>query len=66
MEFVFSAWYFVIIALVIGIVVCVFLFVKMDKKDRVLIDQFIKETQSANEVETNNNSTDKNNENKTE
>ena len=51
MEFVFSAWYFVMIALVVGIAVCVTLFVLMDKKDKVLIKEFIESAQSNNESE---------------
>ena len=50
MEFVFSFWYFVMIALVAGIVACVIVFVKMDKKDRVLIEEFINKNQSNAEV----------------
>ena len=34
MEFVFSPWYFVMIALVIGIIVCFAIFFTMDKKDK--------------------------------
>ena len=52
MEFVFSAWYFVMIALVVGIAVCVTLFVLMDKKDKVLIKEFIENAQSNTESET--------------
>lgn len=50
MAFVFTSWYFVMIALVAGIVACVFYFIKMDKQDRVMIDKFIKENQPQEEV----------------
>ena len=43
MEFVFSFWYIVAIVLVLGIVACLVLFFMMDKKDKVLIDNFVKE-----------------------
>lgn len=42
MTFVFSFWYIVLALLVAGIVACVVLFVKMDKKDQVLINDFLK------------------------
>ena len=48
MSFVFSFWYFVIIALIAGIVACLVIFFKMDKKDSVLIDAFINSQQQAN------------------
>ncbi len=51
MTFVFSVWYFVMIALVAGIAAClVFLFL-MDKKDRVMIDQFVKDSQAQADAE---------------
>ena len=50
MAFVFTSWYFVMIALIAGIVACVFYFIKMDKQDRVMIDKFIKENQLQEEV----------------
>lgn len=54
MEFVFSFWYIIMILLVLGIVACLVVFFMMDKKDRVLIDNFIKEStvnsQPANET----------------
>ena len=54
MEFVFSFWYIIMILLVLGIVACLVVFFMMDKKDRVLIDNFIKEStansQSENET----------------
>jgi len=50
MEFVFSVWYFIAIALVAGIVACLVVFIKMDKKDKALIDKFIKEAEVQGEV----------------
>ena len=44
MTFVFSPWYFVLILFVVAIVVAIVLFVQMDKKDRVIIDEFIKDS----------------------
>ena len=46
MEFVFSVWYFVMIALVVGVAVCITLFVIMDKKDKALIKEFVESAQS--------------------
>lgn len=53
MTFVFSFWYIVLALLAVGIVAAIIAFVKMDKKDRVLIDNFIKEsTEEVEEKET--------------
>lgn len=49
MVFVFSFWYIVIAICVAAIVACVVFLFKMDKKDRVLINQFV---ESANESST--------------
>ena len=49
MAFVFTAWYFVMVALAAGIAACVVIFFKMDKQDRVMIDQFIKDAQAQQE-----------------
>ena len=49
MAFVFSVWYFVMIALVAGIVASLLVFFKMDKKDRVMIDEFVKNAQVQTE-----------------
>ena len=51
MTFVFTSWYFVILALVAGIAASLIIFLKMDKKDRILIDEFVKENQPKEEVE---------------
>lgn len=51
MSFVFSIWYIVAAVLVAGIVACFVVFLKMDKKDRILIDEFIKAQQPAEEVQ---------------
>lgn len=50
MSFVFSIWYIVAAVLVVGIIACFITFFKMDKKDRNLIDEFIKAQQPAEEV----------------
>ncbi|MBE5741077.1 MAG: hypothetical protein E7351_00895 [Clostridiales bacterium] len=47
MTFVFTPWYFVMALLLAGIVACIVVFIKMDKKDRELIGQFVKESQEA-------------------
>ena len=51
MEFVFTAWYFVMIALVAGIAACLVVFFKMDKKDRAMIEEFVKEAQEQAQQE---------------
>ena len=43
MTFVFTFWYFVMILLVGGVAASLVVFFKMDKKDKVLIEEFIKE-----------------------
>ena len=47
MEFVFTAWYFVILVLVLGIAACLVVFFMMDKKDKALINDFVKQSQEA-------------------
>ena len=42
MTFVFSFWYIVLILLVIGVVLSIVFFIRMDKKDEVLINDFVK------------------------
>lgn len=49
MAFVFSAWYFVILAVIAGIVACLLVFFKMDKKDREMIEKFIQDNQPKEE-----------------
>lgn len=51
MTFVFSPWYFVMIGLVVGIIVCLAVFFKMDKKDKNIIKKFVEETQKQAENE---------------
>ena len=41
MTFVFSFWYIVIAVLVLGIAGCVTGFILMDKKDRIIIKEFV-------------------------
>ena len=50
MTFVFTSWYFVIIALIAGIVACAVFFFKMNKQDGVMIDRFIKENQPSEQT----------------
>lgn len=50
MAFVFSFWYIVMALLAIGVVACILVFFKMDKKDKEIIDNFVKE--SANQPAT--------------
>ena len=49
MRFVFTPWYFVMVALVVGIVACLFFFFKMDKQDKVIINKFLNEAQPQEE-----------------
>lgn len=56
MTFVFTSWYFVVLALVAGIATSLIIFFKMDKKDRVLIDEFVKENQPKEVEQTENKS----------
>ena len=51
MAFVLSAWYFVILALVAGIAASLVVFFKMDKQDRVMIDEFVKSNQPKQDAE---------------
>ena len=48
MTFVFTSWYFVILALLAGVIACVVVCLKMDKKDRQIIKDFV-ETNKKNE-----------------
>lgn len=43
MAFVWSSWYIVMILLVAGIAACLTVFFFMDKKDKVLLDNFVKD-----------------------
>lgn len=50
MAFVWSFWYIVVAVLAIGIIACIVCFVMMDKKDKLIISDFVKknsETASA-------------------
>lgn len=47
MRFVFSGWIIVLIVLVLAIVGAVVAFVMMDKKDKVIINDFLKEAQGG-------------------
>ena len=50
MAFVFSFWYIVMAMLAVGVVACIMVFFNMDKKDKEIIDNFVKE--SANQPAT--------------
>ena len=53
MTFVFSVWFIVAAILLVGAVACIVVFFKMDKKDRQLLDKFVKEqTEQADQSET--------------
>jgi hypothetical protein len=43
MVFVFSVWYIIAAILFVGIIASLFIFFKMDKKDRILLDKFVEE-----------------------
>jgi len=51
MEFVFSFWYIVMAVLVVCIAACITVFVMMDKKDKVLIDEFVKNASTEQKAE---------------
>lgn len=51
MSFVFSFWYIVALALVAGTAAIVFVLVKMDKKDKALINEFIATSQAEQPAE---------------
>jgi len=51
MKFVYSNWYIVLALLVVGIVACVVAVIKMDKKDKVIISEFVKQANEAAEAE---------------
>ena len=44
MAFVFSFWYLVMAMLAVGVVACIMVFFNMDKKDKEIIDNFVKES----------------------
>ncbi len=55
MYFVYSNWYIVMAVLLVAIIALVVTFIMMDKKDKVLIEEFVKnstseETQSSDET----------------
>ena len=50
---VFSVWYFVMLFLVAGIAASLVVFFKMDKKDKILVDEFVKKSQGQELVENN-------------
>ena len=58
---VFSVWYIVLALLIVAIAGLFFAFIKMDKKDRILIDEFVNSSevqpteQQAEEKPTNEN-----------
>lgn len=55
MTFVFSFWYIVLILLLIGVVLSIVFFIRMDKKDEALIADFVKNsTEPAGDVATEN------------
>ena len=58
MAFVFSPWYFVMIALVVGIIACLVVFFRMDKKDKEIIKDFLEESQKQVEEEPSKESSD--------
>ncbi len=42
MYFVYSSWYIVLALLLVAIIALIVTFIMMDKKDRVLIEEFVK------------------------
>lgn len=56
MTFVFSIWYIVALVLAAAVAACLIIFFKMDKKDSVIIKEFVDsqtQEESNQEVETN-------------
>ena len=53
MTFVWSSWYIVMILLVAGIAACLTIFFLMDKKDKVLLDKFVKDSAQPQQEENN-------------
>ena len=49
MTFVFTSWYFVMLMLLAGIIACVVVCVMMDKKDRQIIKNFVKQNEKQPE-----------------
>ena len=47
MKFVYSNWYIVMALLVVAIIALVVVFIKMDKKDRVIIKEFVDSMQNG-------------------
>ena len=45
MAFVFSLWYIVALVLVLGIAASLYVYFRMDKQDKILINNFVKEAQ---------------------
>lgn len=52
MVFVYTFWYFVMIALVAGIVASIIVLVKMNKKDDALMNKFVAESSKGSVEET--------------
>lgn len=50
MSFVFTTWYFIMLILVAGIVASLVIFFKMDKKDKIMIEQFVKDSQAQEQT----------------
>ncbi len=48
MTFVWTPWYIVMALCVVGIVVSLVFFFRMDKKDRIIIDKFLKDSEVQN------------------
>lgn len=51
MTFIFSVWYIVALVLLLGVVASIVVFVLMNKKDKELINQFVKSSGETAPVE---------------
>ncbi len=49
MYFVYSSWYIVLALLLVAIIALIVTFIMMDKKDRVLIEEFVKNSAVVDE-----------------
>ncbi len=49
MTFVFTSWYIVLAALLVAVIGCIVAFVLMDKKDKVIINEFVNEANKGSQ-----------------
>ena len=49
MTFVFTSWYVVLAVLLVAVIGCIVAFVLMDKKDKVIINEFVNEANKGSQ-----------------